>query len=124
MVLTRAQHAIDLLKSDDWPSVYDHALVRWLQYFCAPLDTLKSKGLFNMVLTQCRHFMARDFEKYITDLAVKKRVQTLKYDFYAFKWYINRPGVQFKGENGKVRVSHAYWDQFHHGRRVSLRSKR
>lgn len=119
MVLTRAQRAADLFISHEWPRVYDDVLAHWLQYFTTPLDTLQSRGIFNMVLTSCSRFMVRDFNKYISNLAVKKRVQSLKYEFYEFMKYIEQPGVQFAPEHGKVKVSPLYWDQYRAGRKVS-----
>lgn len=117
-VLTRAQHAMDLFHTSEWPPVYEDALVHWLHYFSAPVHSLQSRGLFTMVITTSRHFMVRDLSKYISSLTAKKRVQHLKYVFYDFDQYINQPGVQFIPKSCKVRVSQAYWEQFRGGRQV------
>lgn len=120
MVVTRAQHAMDLYKARDWPCVYDDALVRWLHYFTSPLDNLRSRCVFDFVLPRTRFFMSREVNRYISDLTVKKRVQRLKYVYYDFTMYVEQPGVQLIAESGLVRVSKLYWEQFHGGRRVSM----
>lgn len=118
MVLTRAQCQLNLLEGRRWPRVYDDVLMHWLHYFTEPLDSLESAGMFDLVLTQTRRFMVRDFPNYISNLAVKKRVQTLKYELYSFLLFVEQPGVHLNADTGKVRVSVEYWEQYKNGEQV------
>lgn len=119
MVLTRAQRSLDLFHARSWPRAYDDLLVHWLNFFTGPLESLESAGLFDLVLTESRRFMVLDLNRYISNLVVKKRVQMLKCDLYAFLLYTEHPGVQLDPTKGKVKVSAAYWNHFQNGQPVS-----